>query len=76
MYTNYINMIFNNIIVKLNMNHTPHGCGHTFATRLNDARGNATAIKNIIGHESFALTKKVYTHKKIDELRKALELIN
>ena len=48
----------------------------TFATRLNDAGGNATAIKKMIGHESFALTEKVYTHKKVDELRKAIELVN
>ena len=30
----------------------------------------------MIGHESFALTEKVYTHKKVSELRKAIELVN
>ena len=75
-YTNYISKLFNPIMKSLKMNHTPHDCRHTFATRLNDAGGNATAIKKMIGHESFALTEKVYTHKKVDELRKAIELIN
>lgn len=27
------------------MNHVPHDCKHTFATKLNDAGENATAIK-------------------------------
>lgn len=75
-YGNYRVHLFYPIMESLGMSHTPHDCRHTFATRLNDAGGNATAIKKMIGHESFALTEKVYTHKKIDELRKALELIN
>ena len=75
-YVNYLNRLFTPIMETLNMDHTPHDCRHTFATRLNDAGGNSTAIKKMIGHESFALTEKVYTHKKVDELRKALELVN
>ena len=58
------------------MDHTPHDCRHTFATRLNDAGGNSIVIKKMIGRESFALIEKVYTHKKMDKLRKALELVN
>ncbi len=75
-YSHFIGNLFNPIMSELKMNHTPHDCRHTFATRLNDAGGNATAIKKMIGHESFALTEKVYTHKKVDELRKAIELVN
>ena len=75
-YSNYLRYFFAPVMKSLKMNHTPHDCRHTFATRLNDAGGNATAIKKMIGHESFTLTEKVYTHKKIDELRKALELVN
>lgn len=75
-YVNYLNRLFTPIMETLNMDHTPHDCRHTFATRLNDAGGNSTAIKKMIDYESFALTKKVYTHKKVDELRKALELVN
>ena len=75
-YVYYDIRLFNPIMDELNIKHTPHDCRHTFATRLNDAGGNATAIKKMIGHESFALTEKVYTHKKVSELRKAIELVN
>lgn len=50
------------------MKHKPHDCRHTFATLLSNA--NATAIKKMIGHESYATTEKIYTHKNIEELRK------
>lgn len=56
--------------------HSAHDCRHTFATLLNNADANTTAIKNIIGHSSFDLTEQVYTHKSIDELKKAIEKIN
>lgn len=36
---------------------------------------NKTAIKNIIGHSSYVTTEKIYTHKDVEELRKAIELI-
>lgn len=56
--------------------HTAHDCRHTFATLLNNADANTTAIKNMIGHSSFDLTEQVYTHKNIEELKKAIEKIN
>ena len=75
-YNNYKIKIFDEIMKTLNMDHTPHDCRHTFATRLNDAGGNATAIKKMIGHESFTMTEKIYTHKKVAELKKTIELVN
>jgi site-specific recombinase XerC len=33
------------------------------------------SIKNMIGHSNFLTTEKIYTHKDIDELRKAIDLI-
>lgn len=56
--------------------HSAHDCRHTFATLLNNADANSTAIKNIIGHSNFDLTEQVYTHKSIEELKKAIEKIN
>lgn len=61
--------------LKLN-NHTAHDCRHTFATLMNDANSNTTAIKDIIGHSSFDLTEKIYTHKSVEQLRKEIEKIN
>ena len=75
-YNNYKIKIFDEIMETLNMDHTPHDCRHTFATRLNDAGGNTTAIKKMIGHESNEKKEKIYTHKKVTELKKTIELVN
>ena len=36
---------------------------------------NSTSIKNLIGHSSFLTTEKIYSHKYVEELRKAIKLI-
>ena len=74
-YDNYYKEKFIPIMEQLNMEHRPHDCRHTFATLLSNANANATAIKKMIGHESYATTEKIYTHKDIEELRKKVELI-
>ena len=55
--------------------HTPHDCRHTFTSLLNSAGANDVCIDRLVGHTSKTLTKKTYTHKDIDELRQAVELI-
>lgn len=56
--------------------HTPHDCRHTFITLLSDAGANEICIKRIVGHSSGNdITEKVYTHKDIEQLRNAIELI-
>lgn len=74
-YDNYYREKFIPIMEQLNMKHRPHDCRHTFATLLSNANANSTAIKKMIGHESFITTEKIYTHKDIEELRKNIELI-
>ncbi len=74
-YDNYYREKFIPIMEQLNMNHRPHDCRHTFATLLSNADANATAIKKMIGHESYITTEKIYTHKDTEELRKNIELI-
>lgn len=74
-YDNYYKEKFIPIMEQLNMEHRPHDCRHTFATLLSNANANATAIKKMIGHESYTTTEKIYTHKDIEELRKNVELI-
>lgn len=74
-YSNYYREKFIPIMEQLNMKHRPHDCRHTFATLLSNANANSTAIKKMIGHESFITTEKIYTHKDIEELRKNVELI-
>lgn len=74
-YDNYYKEKFIPIMEQLNMDHKPHDCRHTFATLMSNSNANKTAIKKIIGHSSYATTEKIYTHKDIEELRKAIELI-
>jgi integrase len=75
LYDYYYNYVFKPIMENLNMEHKPHDCRHTFATLLNNADANSTSIKNLVGHNSFITTEKIYTHKDINELKKAVDLI-
>lgn len=56
--------------------HSAHDCRHTFATLLNNADANGTSIKDLMGHNYFEFTEGTYTHKSIEELRKAIEKID
>lgn len=55
------------------MHHTPHECRHTCASMLDSAGVNDTVIKMILGHARRGVTKGVYTHKTLLELRKAVD---
>lgn len=48
--------------------HTPYDCRHTFATLMARAKADEHCIKLIMGHRISDLTKRVYTHKVIEEL--------
>ena len=68
---------FNLLLEKLGVQkHTIHDTRHTFATMLNNADANSTSIIKLIGHSDFSTTENVYTHKDIEELRKAINLLN
>lgn len=55
--------------------HTIHDCRHTFTSLLDSAGANPICIDRLVGHASKNITSKVYTHKDIEELRAAIELI-
>ena len=55
--------------------YTPHACRHTFTSLLDSAGTNQVCIDRLIGHASKSLTTRTYTHKDIEELRQAIELI-
>lgn len=74
-YSNYYREKFTPIMEQLNMIHKPHDTRHTFATLMSNSNANKTSIKKLIGHSSYATTEKIYTHKDIEELKKAIELI-
>ncbi|MCH4095174.1 MAG: site-specific integrase [Acidaminococcus provencensis] len=57
------------------MKHTPHECRHTLATLLDRAEVNETTIRMILGHARPGITKGVYTHKTLADLRKAIDRV-
>ncbi len=69
------NRVFKELMTRLNMNHTPHECRHTFATLLDNLCANKVTIQRLMGHASKGVTDKVYTYKDITELRKAIDLL-
>ena len=74
-YWNYYDEKFKVIMEHLGLNHKPHDCRHTFATLMDNAGANKVSTERIIGHASKDITDKVYTHKDIEELMKAIDLI-
>jgi len=64
-----------NIMITLNMNHTPHECRHTFRSRLDSVGANKVCIDRIMGHKSKGTGERIYTHKNIEELKMNIELI-
>lgn len=74
-YDNYYKERFIPIMEQLGMKHKPHDCRHTFATLMSNSEANEVSIRKIIGHSSYQTTEKIYTHKDIEELKKAIDLI-
>lgn len=74
-YSTYNTDKFKRIMENLGMNHRPHDCRHTFATLMDNAGANKTAVKRLMGHASRDITEQVYTHKDIEQLRKAINLL-
>jgi integrase len=67
--------IWQGIMAALGMNHTPHECRHTFRSRLDSAGANKVCIDLIMGHKSKDVGERIYTHKTLQELKNAIELI-
>ena len=65
---------FKDIMKQLNCKHTIHDTRHTFASLL-DAVAPPNTLRSLLGHKQGDITTRVYTHKTIRELRKAIELL-
>ncbi|MDJ0305358.1 site-specific integrase [Dehalobacter sp.] len=74
-YDTYRTKIWDPMIAKLNMSHLPHDGRHTLGTMLDNAGANKTSIKRIMGHSTKKDVTNTYTHKDIEELKKAIDLI-
>lgn len=67
---------FKKTMEYFNWEHTPHDCRHTFITRLSMTNANPIAIRAIVGHTGKSLTENVYTHFPLEELKRAIDLLN
>jgi len=64
------------IMARLNAEHTPHECRHTFRSRLDAAGANKVCIDLMMGHKSTEVGERVYTHKTIEQLHEAIALLS
>lgn len=63
------------IMARIGCEHTPHECRHTFRSRLDSADANKVCIDLMMGHKSLEVGERVYTHKTIEELHRAIRMI-
>lgn len=68
--------IWDNVMKRIHAKgHTTHDCRHTVATLLDNANANENAKRRILGHADGNITDRVYTHKGLRQLRKAIQLL-
>lgn len=67
--------IYYGILEKAGFRKTPHEARHTFRSLLDSAGANKKCIDLMMGHKSKDVGLRRYTHKTLDELREAIELI-
>lgn len=67
--------IWKHVMTAIHAKHTSHDCRHTVASLLDNAGANENAKRRILGHASGDVTDRVYTHKNLRQLRKAIQLL-
>lgn len=63
------------LMAMFQFSHTPHECRNTFRSWLDSAGANKVCIDMILGHKSRDVGEQTYTHKGVEELRTAIELV-
>lgn len=63
------------VVDNLGVHRTPHEARHTFRTLLDEVGANKKCSDMMMGHKTKDVGLRVYTHKTIEELREAIELI-
>lgn len=66
---------FKQLMQSLDLSHLPHDGRHTFASIANTAGVNSVSVKLIMGHSSQDITERIYTHKAIEELLAAVNML-
>ncbi len=72
---NRYRLVWQDIMKRLNMDHVPHECRHTFESLLDSAGANRKCIDLLMGHVSKDTGNRVYNHKTLEELKLNIELI-
>lgn len=57
---------------QIRADHSTHDCRHTVASLLDSSGANPNAVRAILGHKNGDVTIRVYTHKTITDLRRAI----
>ena len=66
---------FEKINKRLKLSHRPHDTRHTFITLAKQSNVDEYILKLIVGHSINDVTEKVYTHRTIEDLKKAIRKI-
>jgi len=66
---------FERLMASMDMLHTPHECRHTFRSWLDRVSAPLSCVNRIMGHSCGDVGLQTYTHKTIEELRAAIEMI-
>jgi integrase len=74
-YDSFRRAIFDPVMAHFKLQHTPHETRHTLASMLDSADINRTIIKLILGHSLEGITERVYTHKSVRELLRAIDRV-
>ena len=75
-YYMYYHNVFQPLMFRLHIDHTPHCCRHTTISLLAEAHVDQTTIKKIVGHSgAMSLTERIYTHLDVPALVEAINQI-
>ncbi len=74
-YALFMSKYWGMILAHLEPGHTPHDTRHTFVSRMDSLGVNRVIIQKIVGHSSKDVTD-IYTHKNLDELLAAVDLLD
>ena len=73
-YQLFMNKYWGALSASVEPGHTPHDTRHTFVSRMDSLGVNRVTIQKIVGHSAKDVTD-IYTHKNLDELLVAVDLL-
>lgn len=74
-YHMYRNQYPDKVMSMLETGRLLHNCHHTSMTRLSNYGANSTCIKKLIRHSSYTMTEKIYTHRDVTQLQRAMSIL-